>query len=212
MRPAILLLSLLFLLPISAITAQDSAGKLPSAKDFILLANTFRPGVYKSFQEFQLNTPSMQGNVVIRQRSATAQKYLLASRNELYLVDDNGFEQKIKEAWGYSDGKDIYIRDNGWNKIQMVGSWCLYEIRGVGATPGYNPNDIQIRPVASSYKKQRVFNAYTGQQYDLTVFYMRKYILADDPPLLDEFKADKERQDRLEYYIQRYNQHKRPIQ
>lgn len=213
MRPAILLLSLLFLLPTSTVTAQDSTGKLPSARDFILLASTFRPGVYRSFQEFQLNSPSMRGNIVIRQRSATAQIYLLASRNELFLIDDDGTEQKIKDAWGYSDGKDIYVRDNGWNKIQLVGAWCLYEIRGVGATPGYyNPNDTQIRPVASSYKKQRVLNVYSGQQYDLTVFYMRKYILADDPALLEEFKADKQRQEHLEYYIQRYNQHKRPIQ
>lgn len=186
---------------------QDTVHHTSARPQQITPAQRHKPGVYKTFREFQTNSPSIIGKVIIRQRSAAAQVYLLASRNELHIVNEDGQELKVKDYWGYSDGQDIFIRDNGLNKLAYIAAYSPYEITGIGATPGYyNPNDPRVNNVATTYRKRRVVNIYTGQQYDLTSFYLRKYILADDNHLLEAFRNDKNREERLEYYLQLYNQ------
>jgi hypothetical protein len=48
-------------------------------------ARQLKKGLYKSFEEFQTNSPSEEGDLVIKNRSSAAQIYLLANRIEVLL-------------------------------------------------------------------------------------------------------------------------------
>jgi len=190
--------------------AQDTAD-FSSAADFIFNTTAFRKGIYRSFKEFQLNDPSEHGNIVVKSRSSAAQIYLLASRNELHIVDSTGQEKKLKDYWGFSDGKTVYIRDNGLNKLQEIGYYCLYEIHVIAPTPVANPNAITFNNAPPPNQKKKVFNILTGQVYDLTLYNLRKYILPQDKELLEIFNTDAQKRDRMEYYIHWFNERNTPV-
>lgn len=195
---------------VSPAPAQDTAD-FSSAADFIFNTSAYKKGIYRSFKEFQLNNPSEQGNIVVKSRSSAAQIYLLASRNELHIVDSTGQEKKVKDCWGFSDGKAVYIRDNGLNKLQEIGYYCLYEIHVIAATPVPNPNAITFNNVPPPNQKKKVFNILTGQVYDLTLYNLRKYILPQDKELLEMFNTDAQKRERMEYYIRWFNERNRPV-
>jgi hypothetical protein len=195
---------------VSPAPAQDTAD-FSSAADFIFNTSTYKKGIYRSFKEFQLNNPSEQGNIVVKSRSSAAQIYLLASRNELHIVDSTGQEKKVKDYWGFSDGKAVYIRDNGLNKLQEIGYYCLYEIHVIAATPVPNPNAITFNNVPPPNQKKKVFNILTGQVYDLTLYNLRKYILPQDKELLEMFNTDAQKRERMEYYIRWFNERNLPV-
>ena len=195
------------------VQAQDTAD-FSTAGDFIFNVDSYKKGVYKTFHEFQLNTPSESGELVVKKRTAAAQAYLLASRNELYIVDSMGREKKVKDFWGFSDGRDIYIRDNGLNRLQEIGYYCLYQLKGVSVAPLNNPNPNAATyrlPQAAPEQKKKVLNILTGQIYDLTVYNLKKYILAPDKEVLSAFNADRQKKDRMEYYIHWFNERNMPV-
>ncbi|WP_298737216.1 hypothetical protein [uncultured Chitinophaga sp.] len=190
--------------------AQDTAD-FSSAAGFIFNTNAYRKGIYKSFKEFQLNSPSEHGNMVVKNRSTAAQIYLLASRNELHIADSTGKEKKVKDYWGFSDGKNVYIKDNGLNKLQEIGYYCLYEIHAVAPTPVANPNAITFNNTPPPNRKKKVINIITGQVYDLTLYNLRKYILPPDRQLLEMFNTDAQKRGRMEYYIHWFNERNTPV-
>lgn len=193
-----------------AASAQDTAD-YSYATDFIFNTSAYRKGIYRSFREFQLNNPSEKGNVVVRSRSSAAQIYLLASRNELHIIDSTGAEKKVKNYWGFSDGRTIYIRDNGLNQLQEIGYYCLYEIHVIAATPVANPNAITNYNLPPPNRKKKVFNILTGQTYDLTLYNLRKYILPQDKDLLEIFNNDAQKREKMEYYIRWFNERNTPV-
>ena len=208
-RRAFLLICSLFI-SLSCIYAQDTAG-IPSGDDFIFSSTHPKRGIYKSFKEFQQNAPSENGNLVVKNRSSAAQIYLLANRNELHVVDSTGQEHKVKDCWGFSDGTNVYIRDNGLNKLEEIGYYCLYEIHAITATPVANPASVTFNAAPPPSVKKKVINIITGQIYDLTLYNLRKYILPQDQTLLDTFNTDAKKRDRMEYYIRWFNERNTPV-
>src|SRR5262249_24697942 len=61
------------------------------------------PGAYASFQEFRNNAPSIQ-NFEVHQQNED---------HLLYITNANGPSQYSREAWGYCDGKTVYIMREG---------------------------------------------------------------------------------------------------
>lgn len=169
-------------------------------------------GLYRSFQEFQANNPSEEGDLVIKNRSSAAQIYLLANRNELVLRDNAGQEHKVKDYWGFCDGKNIYIKDNGLNRIVEIGYYCIYALHSVQPSRGYiNQADMTVNNISTPLALKKVLNIVTGQILELSVYNLRKYILPQDSSLLEEFRADREKKGKLEYYIYRFNQRNKPL-
>ncbi|HVI49303.1 MAG TPA: hypothetical protein VM802_30845 [Chitinophaga sp.] len=200
MKRCLCLLVLLSVIMPAAAQSNDTA-------TMIVHTRALKKGLYKTFSEFQQNNPSEDGDIVIRERSSAAQIYLLASRNELVLRSPDGQEHKIKKYWGYCDGKNIYIKDNGLNKIQETGYYCLYELHGVQPSRAiYNQADMTVMPMSTPLHLKKVINIVTGEILELSVYNLRKYILPQDPELLKEFLNDKERHEQQEYYILRFNQ------
>ncbi|MEI3799514.1 MULTISPECIES: hypothetical protein [Chitinophaga] len=174
-------------------------------------APQLKKGLYKTFEEFQSNNPSEEGDLVIKNRSSAAQIYLLANRNELVLRDGAGQEHKLKNYWGFCDGKNIYIKDNGLNKLQEIGYYCIYALHGIQPSRGYiNQADMTTNSINTPVVLKKVLNVVTGQILELSAYNLKKYILPQDSVLLDEFRADREKKDQLEYYIFRFNQRNKP--
>jgi hypothetical protein len=171
----------------------------------------YKKGIYKTFQEFRANNPSITGTISVKNRTPAAQVYLLSAPDVLNLVDSTGKEQKVKKYWGYSDGASIYIKDNGLNKLEEIGYYCLYRIHSITSVP---PNratgGMVFENTPPPTADKRVLNLVTGDAYDLTMFNMRKYILSQDTALLREFNEDKQNKNRLVYYIQKFNQRNTP--
>ncbi|NLR64936.1 hypothetical protein HGH92_11530 [Chitinophaga varians] len=189
-------------------TAQDNPGPGQA-----LQAGRLKKGLYRSFREFRENNPSESGDLVIKSRSTAAQIYLLASRNELVLRDAAGQEQKVKNYWGFCDGTNIYIKDNGLNRIQAFGYYCTYELQGVQpARSAYNPADMTVNAMNTPVRLKKVINIVSGEILELSLYNLKKYILPQDPALLEEFRNDKAKRDKLDYYISRFNERNKPPQ
>ncbi|PWV53888.1 hypothetical protein C7475_102640 [Chitinophaga sp. S165] len=171
----------------------------------------YKKGIYKTFREFRANDPSVTGTITVKNRTPAAQVYLLSAPNELNLVDSTGKEQKVKKYWGYSDGSSIYIKDNGLNKLEEIGYYCLYRIRAITSSTGNRATaGMVFENTPPPTADKRVLNLVTGDVYDLTLFNMRKYILPQDTALLREFNEDKDNKSKLIYYIQKFNQRNTP--
>ena len=178
----------------------------------IVDAPQLKKGLYKTFEEFRHNSPSEEGDLVIKNRSSAAQIYLLANRNELVLRDAAGQEHKVKNYWGFCDGKNIFIRDNGLNKLEETGYYCIYTLHGIQPSRGYiNQADMTVNSISTPVALKKVLNVVTGQVLDLSAYNLKKYILPQDSTLLEEFRSDKEKKDQLEYYIYRFNQRNKPV-
>lgn len=171
-----------------------------------------KKGIYKNFKEFRSNQPSETGNLVVKDKTPAAQIYLLASRNQLMIKDSTGQEHKVKKFWGYSDGQNAYIRDNGLNKFDEIGYYCLYQIHAItSSTANRATEGIIFNNTPPATVNKRVLNIVTGDVYDLTLFNLRKYILPQDTALLREFSADRQNREKLVYYIQKFNQRNNPV-
>lgn len=174
-------------------------------------APQLKKGLYKTFEEFQSNNPSEEGDLVIKNRSTAAQIYLLANRNELVLRDASGQEHKLKNYWGFCDGKNIYIKDNGLNKLFEIGYYCIYALHAIQPSRGYiNQADMTTNSISTPVVLKKVLNVVTGQVLELSAYNLKKYILPQDSVLLNEFRSDREKKDQLEYYIFRFNQRNKP--
>lgn len=66
----------------------------------ILMKPLPEKGVYVTFNDFKNNTPVY--------KNFTVQKDKLS--DQLYIKDDEGGETLIRDIWGYSDGKDFFIK------------------------------------------------------------------------------------------------------
>jgi len=168
-------------------------------------------GIYRTIEEFRNNTPSEQGDLVIKTRSTAAQIYLLANKNELRLRDASGAEHKVKNYWGYCDGNNFYIRDYGLNKLLKIGYYCIYEVQTVQPSRGYlNSTDMSLAQFNPPVPLKKVLNIVTGEKFDLTAYNLKKYILPQDSALLEEFRTDRSKRSSLDYYIVRFNQRNKP--
>jgi len=171
----------------------------------------YNKGLYKTFEEFRNNAPSETGNIVIKGKTTAAQFYLLSAPNELYSVDSTGKEHKIKKYWGYCDGNNLYVRDNGLQKIEEVGYYCLYQVRAI---PTSTPNSATAGMVFSNTPPavvtKKAINLATGTIYGITLYNMKKFILPQDTALAREFYQDPKNKEKLVYYIQKFNQRNTP--
>lgn len=194
------------------LVAVSAMGQQVHRAVLITDAPQLKKGLYKTFEEFQHNSPSEEGDLVIKNRSSAAQIYLLANRNELVLRDGAGQEHKVKNYWGFCDGTNIFIRDNGLNKIEETGYYCIYTLHGIQPSRGYiNQADMTTNSISTPVALKKVLNVVTGQVLDLSAYNLKKYILPQDSSLLEEFRYDKEKKDQLEYYIYRFNQRNKPV-
>src|SRR5205809_961604 len=91
------ILFIFFLFGFYEISAQSADSV--KGKGYIINTRIYHRGVYKTFQEFKLNTPSISNDFSF-------------DGKHLWLVDKNSGQKKKaddKEIWGFCDGSKIYV-------------------------------------------------------------------------------------------------------
>ncbi len=79
----------------------------------IMSDSALRAGVYMSFDEFKNNSPSEKHYRLKKEKLS----------DNIYVALPGGEEQIVKNAWGYCDGKYIYIRSaNNFYVLQRLGN------------------------------------------------------------------------------------------
>ena len=160
--------------------SQVEIDSLERKANYIINANSYRPGIYTSFEEFKFNSP------------AIVDHYTFDGKR--FWTEQRGEKKKIKRKtiWGYSDGKHVYVRWNRYPEITVKGRYCYFQEKGVGV------------PIPIPYSDQVVINYNTGAIYLLNKRLMKK-ILETDTELLAEFQQEKSKKKKLLEYIMKYN-------
>ena len=83
----------------------------------IIGTNVYNKGVYKTFDEFKANSPSIS-NYVIRKDDLT---------ETIFIKNENG-DYPIRDAWGYCDGTNLYIKsaDNYFRLFKNQNTFLCY--------------------------------------------------------------------------------------
>lgn len=72
--------------------------------------STYKKGIYITLEEFRNNEPSITSNFEIKHRSGFDQVMVGGGDAIPVLVSDDGKLTKIKNAWGFTDGVNLYMR------------------------------------------------------------------------------------------------------
>ena len=106
-----------------------------NAQNLIINDTIYRVGIYRTFEEFKFNKPSIafNYNVVINIHSYS--KFNIAQQIALYKIMINKkIGKSIGNVFGFSNGKNVYINDRSpklspktdFSKIEYFGIFCYY--------------------------------------------------------------------------------------
>lgn len=168
--------------------SQIAGDSLNRKASYIINTNSYKAGIYTSFEEFKYNSPAIVDHYT--------------SDGKRFWTNRNGLKKKIKRKtiWGYSDGKHLYVRWNGYPEITVKGRYCYFQEKGIGIMM-LAPFLI---PIPVPYFDRVILNYNTGATYLLNIRLVKK-ILETDPELLAEFQKEKSKKKILLEYIMRYN-------
>jgi len=85
----------------------------------VLEAPFYKKGIYKTFDEFVQNQPSITDFTKGKNGKVT---------DEMYVKDAAGSEYLLRDFWGFSDGRNIYINtgDNFFRLTKQDGAFVFY--------------------------------------------------------------------------------------
>ena len=174
--------------------AQSISDSSSYQADYILNAPAFQKGIYRTFDEFKYNRPSIVDHYSIGKKA-------------ILVMDSTGNNRKLKksETWGYSDGSRIFVRWRKFNEVVEKGRYCYFKETGTRMTYVVAGIPLMIIPVPTPYKDEVIVNFNTGRSYRLTKKLMKEILQADDPELLDMFTKERGKGKKLFDYIVKYN-------
>jgi hypothetical protein len=166
----------------------------------------FQAGIYKNFEEFKYNNPSIEFDYEISTKNRGFG--FLNTKRQLSFYKINMDKKKAKnigQVFGFCDGKNVYINDSNpklklkteFVKIEYFWKYCYYEDRV--CTSNYTGNGI----TESCDLAEKVINIYTGEVISLSRKTLRE-ILADDSELLTEFNNESQQNKKIKTYILKY--------
>lgn len=112
----------------------------------ILTTQVYRKGVYRTFDEFRTNSPSIVTKYQIDERSGSKQYWLFKDNKKVKLLNEvtGKFEIEEDNIWGYSDGENIYVlyaldyeSSLNFNKLIVRGKYCVFMYEGYGNAATY---------------------------------------------------------------------------
>jgi hypothetical protein len=173
--------------------------------------NITRNAVFRSFEEFKNNTPSIHPiDIFIEQTGED--KFVLNYR------DATGNTQEYKESlWGFSDSNDVYVKYNKhYAKFMALGKLCVFKYFHESEkiyTDGYKPSKYdplsKLHPYYETKEKEESYllDVNTGKITTLKASAVKK-LITDDAELsaeynqLGEYNQDR---DKLSF-IRKYNE------
>jgi hypothetical protein len=161
----------------------------------ILSTNIYKKGIYKSFEEFKYNAPSIIADFTFD----TKQLWVTDSKS------GKNIKMKKGEVWGFSDGQRIFVRWRKNNEILEMGRYCYFKEKGTRVVFGYSMFPLAIIPIPVPYTDELIINFNTGKPFLLSKRLLKEILTIDDPELLTEFMNEKQKKKKLFEYIVKYN-------
>jgi len=186
----------------------------------IFTSNEIKRGIYKDFNEFITNTPSLsfdnkiwidEGEMDLLDNYERSLFVYKGSevRLPIYRLKNrvNNSRLDTKDFWGYCDGTKFYINSythiprNYFVQLLLVGRYCYF----LQIDPNSNSSPPSTTPINTNGIAEYIVNVNNGKIFRLDRKLL-KVILQDDTELLNELNADKEVKHKLLIeYIERYN-------
>lgn len=175
----------------------------------------FKKGIYRDFNEFKYNNPSIEFNYDVKTDPV---KYGFVNRGGLYnyysIIIDKKLGKSVGEVFGFCDGINVYINEDipklsskaRFSMIQYFGLYCYFEgaIEYDGAVVlSDSPGIKQSSPPPG--KLQKVINIISGEVIVLSKNSVRE-ILKDDPVLFEQFNTQKKKELFLKSYVIEYSE------
>jgi hypothetical protein len=174
--------------------AQSASDSSVSRGAYILNMPLYRDGVYKTFEEFKYNRPSITDHYEIGKKT-------------IWITDTDGKHRKLKrdEVWGYSSGSRIFVKWRKFNELIEKGRYCYFKETGTRMTYVVSGIPFMIIPIPTPYKDEVIVNFNTGRSYRLTKKLMREILKTDDPELLKMFEQEHGKSKKFYDYVVKYN-------
>jgi len=171
----------------------------------IVNESKYKAGIYKSFEEFKYNNPSIEYNYDIIssvRRSGMLSSSSSTSTYRIAITKEIG--KSIGRVFGFCDGENVYINFANPNlgpktdffKIECFGRYCYFkEVNNYSSGP-YNTSSIAI--------VENVIDINSGKVIAINKKSLQK-LIANDDELLNEFKNDSHKNEKLKEYIIKFN-------
>lgn len=179
----------------------------------ILTDTLFKKGIYRTFEEFKTNSPSFELNYTVKSYSSPMPMNDWTS----YKLDaEKEASREIGPVYGFCNGYSIYVANKpaeihkpAFEQVQYVGPYSFYQDQGgLDVEPRLMPNGTIGVGTGSMPIYDKIIDMETGEVTILTNKVLKK-IMADNPPLLAEFKKDQKKQFRRMKYLKRYFEQKK---
>lgn len=177
-----------------------------------------KKGIYRSFQEFKNNSPSITIDCQI-QKTTKGYGFFNATPHETFklILKDPKALTKKDIVWGFSDGDSVYVSNNKvykkrsyYDKLIYLGAYCIFEtvetnfypmihmmpMAGGGMTPMAGGSSNRVLSTI-------VIDIRNGEMFDLTKSSLRETIQSDTE-LLAEFESQKKKRSKLVEYLIEY--------
>ena len=203
-----MLLKLQFLIVGSLMFLNIAYGQGLVIKDSVLIDShedtILNIGIYRTFEEFKYNNPSLELNYKIETSKCNGCEITSDKAFFFKLLTDKPVPNDIRKAFGFCDGQNIYIRAftllpvsrNRFVKILYLGRYSYFEDMATAFT-GFS---------VMKYRNELVIDIETGKRISLDRSKLRK-LMADDPELIE--KMDSESHIDVKEYIITYQERKK---
>ncbi len=174
----------------------------------ILTDSVKKPGIYRAFEEFRQNMPSIKLSYPIIHKEVKYGGFASDDSQTAYALNIPKKEGRdIGDVFGFCDGKDFYfiasentdiyfpnkIHNFNFYKVEYIGRICFYDaVQNSGPNSGTVPT---LRIV--------VININDGEINLLTKSYL-KQLLIEKPELLEKFKKQDNKYQNLKEYLKEY--------
>jgi hypothetical protein len=164
--------------------------------------NNLRAGIYRSFEELKYNNPSVEFTYGITAKSRKVNQEQL----DFYRMDiDKRKARDVGKVIGFSDGKDLYINGNSPSlrpAVEFVKAEILdryYYFQDIETI--IIPSGTTV--VTAPRLVQKIMDMNTGKITTLNNQNLKE-LMADNPPLVNEFDKETHKNRKLKEYLIRY--------
>ena len=174
------------------------------AQNLIINKTKFNRGIYLTFEEFKLDSPSIAFNYNIKEKIRNIGGIFSSNSITTYKIEIERKEaEKIGSIYGFSDGKNVYIKpaleiltpNREFYKVENFGRYCHF--KDIVSSYMYGGSSVR-------FFCDRYIDLKTGVELELNNKEMIK-LLKDDETLLEEFKNETSKKSKYFNYIMKYN-------
>ena len=155
-------------------------------------------GIYKSFDEFKNNSPSVLIDFTIEEKSTGTGSFGAGEKVIQYKIKvANDKKSQIDSIWGFCDGQDVYRHD-----VRNVWFTVYSPIVELTSYPYYKGIQYSFSN-GGNYIAEYVIDIHDGSETLLTVSMIKKLLKKNDPELYDKFRQEVDKKQMIyKYYVQ----------